>query len=465
MTMISVFVPPPLRGAARLCLGLALASSSALAEPDSAGSSAPAAEPSAAATASSAAANAIAPSAAATETASSAVAPDVVSSAAAAATAPSAPEAAPVVPEASPLKVTLGGFFTGTMSYDTNRGASRPYLHQVGSAGTQGVLFFDASGTRLNVGLESRGDALVGRGFLEADFLGAGGPFSPRIRHAYAELETGLGNIRLGQAWTLIGQHFPTSFNLDGLFLQGNPHNRLPQVTVSRRVGPVDASAGVFLNDASNGSATLVVDPAVSGTASLGDNASPIYQARLGVTVRQTGFVAVAAALGQTRVYFSPAPGADAAAFDAPVGMALATLDFSIPLAPVTLSGKLWYAASGGYSAGIGQLAVIDASGRVRQVHSRGGWLDVSVALGSRVKTSAYASVDDPEDRVEGVSIPLLRNMTLGATAAYEVMPKFVLGLEGQYAQTRSLTSSGGAAPVRGDANATRLSLVAQYHL
>ncbi|MCP3141333.1 hypothetical protein [Pyxidicoccus xibeiensis] len=428
--MTSPSLPRALRGAA--LLGLALTSPSAWAEePPPTGSSAPASVPSAP------------PSESAPE-----------------------PEAAPLVPEASRLKLTFGGFLTGTMSYDTNRGASRPYLHQVGSGGTEDVLFFDAAGTRLNVGLESHGDAVVGRGLLELDFLGGEGPFSPRIRHAYAELETALGSIRLGQSWTLIGQHFPTSFNLDGLFLQGNPHNRLPQVTLSRKVGPLEASAGVFLNNARNGSATIVVDPALAGSASPGDNASPIYQARLGVTVRQTGFVAVAAALGKTRVYFSPTPGADAgAAFDSPVGMALATLDFSIPLAPLTLSGKLWYAASGGYSAGIGQLAVIDASGELRQLRSRGGWLDVAMSLGHQAKVSAYAAVDDPEDRVEGVAIPIARNLTLGATTSYEVMPKFILGLEGQYAQTRYAPPAGTPAPVRAEANALRLSLVAQYHL
>lgn len=431
MTLSSLFLHRTLRGAARVGLGLVLASPSAWAEPASTQSPVPADVPSA---------------------------PTPVS-------APE-PAAAPIGPEAPRLKMTLGGFLTGTMSYDTNRGASRPYLHQVGAGGRGDVLFFDAAGTRLNVGLESHGDAVVGRGLLELDFLGGEGAFSPRIRHAYAELQTALGSVRLGQSWTLIGQHFPTSFNLDGLFLQGNPHNRLPQVTVSRKVGPLEASAGVFLNNAANGSATIVVDPSVAGTASLGDNASPIYQARLGVAVRQTGFVAVAAALGRTRVYFSPTPGAGAgAAFDSPVGMALATLDFSVPLAPLTFSGKLWYAASGGYSAGIGQLAVIDASGALRQLHSRGGWLDVALTLGRRAKASAYAAVDDPEDRVEGVSIPLSRNMTLGATASYEAMPKFILGLEGQYAQTRYATSPGDSAPARGEANAMRLSLVAQYHL
>lgn len=99
------------------------------------------------------------------------------------------------------------------------------------AGGSGDVLFFDAAGTRLNVGLESRADTVVGRGLLELDFLGAGaGPFSLRIRPAYAELQTELGSIRMGPLWTLIGQHFPTSFNLDGIFLQGTLHNRLPQV-------------------------------------------------------------------------------------------------------------------------------------------------------------------------------------------------------------------------------------------
>lgn len=334
--------------------------------------------------------------------------------------------------------VKVGAVFTGAVHFDTNDQATRPWLTRVEKDEGREVLLFDIAGSRLQLSAEARHADLLGRGFVETDFKGPSTGSTLRLRHAFVALESPAYGLLLGQTWTLIGMHGPSTFNWDWMFFQGNPYNRVPQLRVMRRLGDLTVMAGAFPSSEANGSKTVIVDTVHHGKGAIEDSALPILQARAETKMGDKGFLAVAGAAGRVRIVFAPTD-ARTGPSTGTIPSYLATLDASIPVGRARFSGKLWYSLSGGYNSAAGQIAVIDSAGRIAALPARGGWLDLAIPF-HFVNVSAYAAVDDPDDFVGDTPVGLTRNMTAGGTLAREVLPGFTIGAEAQWARSEPAT-------------------------
>ena len=350
------------------------------------------------------------------------------------------------------VKLTVSGFLHGAAHADTNAAAGRPWLVTVGDETGRGGFSLDPYGSRLSFGVESRLDAAAeakAKGVVELDW---GSVATPRLRHAYVSIEgQGLG-VLVGQYWL---PNLPISgdtFSPNGLVRQGNTYTRTPQLTVFRSFGPVKA----MLTAATAGALTGTVVQRAEDTAkySVVESALPagFLQRAWQFAPKRTGALAGGAWRptvgwtdgGELRTQRYTSLYAEAGA--------------NIGAGPLTFSTKLWTGRGGGLGSAVGQSVAMRDDGTAHPILSRGAMLSGRWAVTERLAASLYAGLDDPEDEVAGVAVPIRHNRVLGGTATLSVTEGGLVGAELMNVRTL-MTTGAGKVPFFD----TRLSLFARY--
>jgi hypothetical protein len=326
------------------------------------------------------------------------------------------------------LKLDLSGFVAAQAVYDSNGAALGNHLIGVGSQDSTGKAGFAFDATRLNLKASVPVRDWTAAARLEVDLYG-----KLRLRHAYTELSNGKLQLLLGQTDTLVGNMVgPSLFNNDWFWAQGNAYDRMFQLRVAYRGGPLLIGAAVVP------SVLKATSPAphvqVRGQ----------YEAKSGLRVGLAGHVGVTGAL----TVAAPTP-ADPNAVQAVSGLVpsyLASADASIPLGPVTISAQGWYGAAAAHGTGGGQdlggpLFTLDAASNGIAVPAAGGFLDVLLKPTPALSLGAAGGLNwvlssDP-------TYPVRSNVTAGAYGQYEIARAWTGAVEVQWARTARLTGIG----------------------
>lgn len=354
--------------------------------------------------------------------------------------------------EFTKFKVKLGGFFYGAVHYDSNAQASRPWLNVVSGEGRRGAMSLDPYGTRLNLSIESTSsEERKALGLIEFDWALISGP---RLRHAYVTLSTPELSILVGQSWLPYGTPGPDTYNPQWFFRQGNPYTRAPQLTLLRKFGPVATSVTLTSTPLLGGS--VIKGNEATGSYALAEGISPTGFLRMAYELEgKKGFVALTGGAGRVEAAYSVASEARP---HAKTRSAFAELSTHLQLAPVSLSGKVFWARSAGMGTAVGQTLVVDAEGRGRSIQSLGGFASGKVTLSSAWALALFAGLDDPRDSVSGVTVPIQRNLTLGGQVNWSPLEGANLALELMRVSTRMASPEGAR-----DFNDLRSSIVARY--
>lgn len=348
------------------------------------------------------------------------------------------PEAKPDPKPEAKAELKLGGFVFGGMYYDTNTAIVRPWLVRVTGKSDKGGFDVDPLGTRLNMTGTYKKGTMEAKGFLEVDLktgdLG-------RLREAYASIGGDRGTVLAGQAYTLVGGWmFIDSLNIDAFFIQGGAWTRQPQVRYSRNFGDLGLHVAALTM---RGMGAVVVNPALVGTAAVTEQSQvPALQVRIQHKLLDKGFVAVAGAVGNFEVSFTPGMMSPTMAFKKTQTGAMVAFDVNVPFGKNKLLAHGWYSRSGGNSSGVQQAVVIDTDGSLVPVTAFGGFLNLVFELAPGLRLSAYGAVDDPKNTAGDTVMPTKQNLTGGVMVAKKLLEKLEAGLEIQYALTKAATDN-----------------------
>lgn len=354
--------------------------------------------------------------------------------------------------EFTKFKVKLGGFFYGALHYDSNSLASRPWLNVVSGRGARGALTLDPYGTRTNLAIESTlSEESKATGFLEVDWAPVTGP---RLRHAYVMLETPAVGVLLGQYWLPYGTPGPDTYNPQWFFRQGNPYSRAPQVTLFRKLGPFTSSVTLTTSTLLGGS--VIKGNEGTGSYGLTEGISPAGFLRVARELEgKKGFVALTGGLGRAEASYSVASEGRARP---KVKTVFAELSAQVPLSSLSLTGKLFWGRSPGMGTAVGQTLVVDAEGQGRSIQVWGGFASGKLTLSQSWAVALFAGLDDPQDKVSGVTVPIQKNVTLGGQVNWSPLEGANLALELMRVSTRMASPEGAQ-----DFRDLRSSLVARY--
>jgi hypothetical protein len=349
------------------------------------------------------------------------------------------------------FKVKVGGFFYGAVHYDTNSQAVRPWLNTVSGKGEGGALSLDPYGTRTNLAIESSiTDESKATGFIEVDWAPVVGP---RLRHAYVMLENPAVSILVGQYWLPYGTPGPDTYNPQWFFRQGNPYNRAPQFTLFRKFGPLTTSATLTTSNLLGGS--IIKGNGASGSYALAEGFAPSGFMRLAYEFNGKSFVALTGGTGRVDANYSiQSEGRPRAR----VNSVFSELSTQLQFSPFSFSGKLFWGRSPGMGTAVGQTLVVDAEGQGRAIEVWGGYVSGKVALSPAWALALYSGIDDPQDEVAGVALPIRRNLTLGGQVNWTLLDGANLALEVMRVSTRVSSPEG-----EQDFDDLRSSIVARY--
>ena len=356
-------------------------------------------------------------------------------------TAPPEPVVAPVAPEPPPpdddkpqTEIKFGGFVMGAAYYDTNSNIVRPWLIRVLGEGDPS-FDFDQLPTRVVATSTTKYRGIVGTGHVEVDLKL--GDFA-RLRQVYASVGGDWGSVLIGQAYSLVGGfHFVDSYNMDAFVIQGAAYTRQPTIRYTKAIDKLTLHVAAM---SYRGQGGVIVSGAAMGNATVVDQAEvPFLQARAEYAVLGKGFVAVAGAAGQFQVQFTPGMMSSLPAARKDVTALMGAVDVVLPFGKHRFALHGFYSKSGGSSSGIAQAAVVQADGAVDPVTSFGGHVNVVLGLGSGMRVSAFAAVDNPTDKVDDFNLPLERNLVVGALLGKELLPKKLeTGISVEYAETKT---------------------------
>ena len=233
---------------------------------------------------------------------------------------------------------------------------------------------------------------------------------APRIRHAYATVETPVVNVLGGQTWSVVGQSDPMigfelmSNNNDNAWNLGNAYDRLVQFRLWKDIedglGTFGAQFGImqFFNQGD-----AVIGP--TGL-TIGDQDIPQFQARLSQTFSlfdQQGLIAGSASLGKVKA-------SNRASFTTALGV----FELKIPLKYVILEGEFFYSHGGGYNTGVSQEAIETAAGALSAIKSLGGWAGLKIPFeGIKTTFNALYGIDNPQNAVGGTAVTITKNQLL----------------------------------------------------
>lgn len=368
---------------------------------------------------------------------------------------PAASQASELVnAEASKFKVTLGGFFYGAAHFDTNAGATRPWLLTATTDADRQAFSVDPYGTRINLGITSQvKEDVQAKGFLEFDWgLTSGTSLVPRLRHAYVSLDApGAVGVLVGQFWVPNLPITADTYSPNFLSRQGNTWARAPQLTVFRSFGPLKAALTAAQTTAVSGA---LVKPAAQPHA-FAEQALPTGVLQLSYSLNPKSFVSVAGGAGRL---VTLSPGTDGTQVTENTGTYYAELGANLVFDALGVGAKVWYGKGGLMLSGVAQAAVLGADGTVEAIPARGGMLSARYTLTPAWAVGAYGGVDNPNDVVAGVVVPTQQNLVVGGNVGFTATPGATLALELMNVATKVGSAAG--SQTHGD---LRTSLVGRY--
>ncbi len=262
---------------------------------------------------------------------------------------------------------------------------------------------------------------------IEFDFYGDdfGNNLMPRLRLGFGEIVNTRSRttLRVGQDWTPIAQLNPSMIDAGIMPATGNLWWRVPQLTIRQRVG--------------EGFELLVSAMMHRRTSTEEDDRMPWVLGRLAYEGGLLGAGNTVAIGGGGRY-------ADYSQNDDPVARWVVAAEFLFRVLDdrLTFKGEVW----GG--AGIGRNFLrydLDVDVENEAVKAWGGWVDVSYTLTRRIRLTAGAGLDDPENGVVFGGDPdrtFERNWTVFANAWYELGRYTMVGIEWLRVQTERAPGS-----------------------
>jgi hypothetical protein len=338
--------------------------------------------------------------------------------------APAAPVPAPEVKVSSKYNINIYGKLKFDGIYDTNNMGREDFILYVPkNAIGEDKATFNVRDTRLGIAIT--GPALNGwtpSGRFETDFYGSdpGSNGQLRIRLAYMDFQKEGTGIRVGQDWVQIASLNPTTVDFGIMGYNGNLWNRVPQVTLSQKLG-----AGF--------SGLLTV---YRGKWSDDDAGAPssvntqLHMPWIG------GKVSYSAALFSDQKSYFALGGAvrDGEAGDNDVTPYVAALELKIPISIVEIMGEAYMGQGLGFEYfhnGLsGNYGAFNAKGHA--IMTRGGWLQASVKPMKDITVNLGYGLDDPKNADVGadffqqsryafgnVFIQLVKDISVAVEAAH----------------------------------------------
>lgn len=330
------------------------------------------------------------------------------------------PAAAITIAETDGWTIALDGFVYYQWAFDDNELARSTHLGYVSgsSKSSRSEMSWDATRIGLAVSKDNNGSRTSGR--IEFDFHNG---HSPRFRHAYISHQCDGWQVLVGQTWLLIGDNGPAINNDDWLWMQGNVHDRLPQVRVTRTLDEFELSLSLNQQPPS----PLLLGGQFAASAPTW----PWVQGRLKKSLNDGGFLSLAAAAGVWHFEGSALDGRDD-----DLKSWIVRGDVDLPLSKVRMIAALWGSSAGGYGSAVTQVAYLDGDLQVQPVVAWGGFLNIVYPLSNVLDAGLFSGVDDPEDRPENIPLVYRRNLTVGGNAFWHITPYLTYSLEVQFAQT-----------------------------
>ncbi|MCA9729581.1 MAG: hypothetical protein KC729_17975, partial [Candidatus Eisenbacteria bacterium] len=297
---------------------------------------------------------------------------------------------------------------------------------------------------------------------VEIDFQNGGSESreTPRMRHAFFQIDRGQASFLIGQTWDLFSPLYPAANN-DGLMWNaGNLGDRRPQARVALHPamggeGQIELAAGIAMAGAID-NADLDGNGVMDGL----DAAAPMLEGRLGIQQPMGQGKLKAGVSG----HWATKQLGDSVAAALPAHEDItswsAGLDLSVPLGgKATLEAEAWTGENlADVRGGIGQ-AVNFATGD--PIASTGGWANVTFQASPKVTLAAGGSLDNPKDEDLPVGGRTL-NQTIFGVVKYKPWKRVQLALEYVNWKTEYET---GDADVTGEGTANRFDAHATFSL
>ena len=351
------------------------------------------------------------------------------------------------------FKVRLGGFFYGALHLDSNGAGNRPWLSQVAPRNDPAALSFEPYGTRTNLAIESNSaaeDPFKARALLEIDW---GPVISPRIRHAYVQLDTPLFSVLMGQSWVPTGTLGPDTYSPNFFNRQGHAFARAPQLSLWRSFGPVKGT--LTLTSASLLGGAVIKGNGAAGTYALADTLAPTALLQVEYGFGEKSRVMLTGGVGRVEAVYSGTDSRPRASATTAYGELAGVLNLSA----LSLTAKAFYGLSPGMGTAVGQTLVVDASDAGAAIPVWGGFASARYVFDPRWSGAVYAGLDNPANSVAGVEVPVQRNLSFGGQVTWTVVePGALLALE--VVRVATVTVVSGAATEFDD---VRASLIARY--
>jgi hypothetical protein len=341
----------------------------------------------------------------------------------------------------APREVAVGTgrlAFYGFLRLDAIYDDSRPdhpqfpsfILSEDTSLGPAGDDQFNLHPRLTRFGMNYRGPEIGGAGEaelsgkLEIDFQNGGRESReiPRLRHGWLKVSGEEWSLLAGQTWDLISPLYP-AVNGDSLMWNaGNLGDRRPQVRFDYQPagGPFSLAGGVGLTGAIDAQ-----DLDGDGVRDGDDSSLPNVQLRVGAAGTSAGGRGWSAGLsGHYGWEETTAPVAGATEF----ASSSLGVDFELDLGErATVKGEAWTGRNlSDFRGGVGQ-GVNPVSGE--EIDSRGGWLEVGLALADGYALYGGLALDDPADE----DVPAggrIENRAWYLVGRFPVARSLVLGLD-----------------------------------
>jgi hypothetical protein len=319
----------------------------------------------------------------------------------------------------APPTIDLYGFIFGQFVFETRQTGRDRFLNIQPLPGASGVdddspdAFFDVSATRVGFDVRAGDGDVPVHGNLEIDFDTP--TLAPRIRHAFGEVGVKGWGFLAGKTWSIVSQLNPATIDSDNLFNLGNTYERVPQARVSYRassrsgVFEVQVGAATFFGVFDQAGLAMQTNPAAPEPMSLASNTPPVVQGRVayGWEVRGgSARLALGASAGRVKAR-------SAAGVTDGTTHLLVTGEILAPITPaVEVMVEGFYGVAPGFNGGVGQTAVVTATGDLQGIRSWGGFTQLKVRPSGAVTLHAVGGIDDPETRPGDTPLEIGRNWT-----------------------------------------------------
>lgn len=315
----------------------------------------------------------------------------------------------------------LDGFVYYQWTFDDNELRRQTHLSYVSGESDNSITEMSWDATRIGLGMSRQNDDDLTKGRIEFDFHNG---HQPRFRHAYISHQRGDWTVLAGQTWLLIGDNGPAVNNDDWLWMQGNVHDRLPQIRLSRNWDSHEFAVSLNQQPPS---------PLLIGE-SLGYSVSsptlPWIQWRCKRTLDK-GFLSLSGAAGVWQ-FEGPVLGDE----EEDVTSWILRGDVDYDLSDVRLIAALWGSSAGGYGSAVTQVAYLDPDSKPQPVRAWGGFANFLFPLSTDIDVGLFSGIDDPEDRPDDVPLTYGRNLTFGGNMFWKPTPSLIYSLEVQFAET-----------------------------